>query len=74
MSLSKHRSSRGGSYSQCKQEESNIIYEHIRRIDGAEVTRRYLKSGLLGKGGFANCYITENTETRQKTATKVVLK
>jgi serine/threonine protein kinase len=71
MSLTKNRP-RGSSHS--KQDDSNVIYEHIRRIDGAEVTRRYYKCGLLGKGGFANCFITENTDTRQRTATKVVLK
>jgi hypothetical protein len=34
------------------------IVEHIRRIDGTELTRRYVKCGLLGKGGFANCFTT----------------
>ena len=58
MSLSKHRNSRANS--QSKQEDNNVIYEHIHRIDGAEVMRKYFKCGLLGKGGFANCYITEN--------------
>ena len=36
--------------------------------------RKYQKCGLLGKGGFANCFITENIETKRKAATKVVLK
>lgn len=58
MSVHKYRHSRNNS--QSKQEDNNTIYEHIRRIDGAEVSRKYFKCGLLGKGGFANCYITEN--------------
>lgn len=75
MSLSKHkRTSSRASQSKEKTEDANVISEHVRRIDGEEVVRRYLKCGLLGKGGFANCFITENMETKRKAATKVVLK
>ena len=60
MSLSKHKrtNSRMTSKSKDKLEDSNVINEHVRRIDGEEVTRKYIKCGLLGKGGFANCFIT----------------
>ena len=29
---------------------------------------------MLGRGGFANCYITENIETKRQAATKIVTK
>jgi hypothetical protein len=57
-----------------KTEDQNVLYEHVRRIDGTELVKRYIKCGLLGKGGFANCFITENAETGKKAATKIVLK
>lgn len=76
MSLTKHKrtNSRLSSKSKDKIEDTNVIYEHVRRIDGQEVLRKYLKCGLLGKGGFANCFITENMETKRKSATKIVMK
>lgn len=60
MSISKHKrsNSRLSSKSKEKIEDTNVIYEHVRRIDGEEVVRKHLKCGLLGKGGFANCFIT----------------
>jgi len=29
---------------------------------------------LLGKGGFANCFVTESVETKRRAATKVIEK
>lgn len=57
MSLSKHKRS-GSRLSAREKEDNNVIYEHVRRIDGQEIIRKYMKCGLLGKGGFANCFIT----------------
>lgn len=73
MSISKHKRTTSRAAKE-KVEETNTLYEHVRRIDGTEIVRKYLKCGLLGKGGFANCFITENTETHKKAATKIVLK
>jgi hypothetical protein len=60
MSVSKHKrsSSKVSVREKEKAEDTNIIYEHVRRIDGQEVVRKYVKCGLLGKGGFANCFVT----------------
>lgn len=82
MSLSKAKTNnyRPTSVSKDKNEEGNasqgtsVIMEHVRRIDGTDITKKYLKCGLLGKGGFANCFITENVETKTRAATKVILK
>jgi len=73
MSLTKHKRNSSKPTKE-KAEDQNVIFEHVRRIDGTEIVRKYIKCGLLGKGGFANCFITENAETRKKAATKIVLK
>ena len=73
MSISKYRRN-PSKPSKERTEDQNVLYEHVRRIDGTEIVRKYIKCGLLGKGGFANCFITENAETRKKAATKIVLK
>jgi len=43
------------------EEADEFVIEKIARIDGNETIKKYKKGQLLGKGGFANCYITENT-------------
>lgn len=57
MSLNKHKRNPSRSHKE-KAEEQNVLYEHVRRIDGTEIVRKYVKCGLLGKGGFANCFVT----------------
>ena len=74
MSVSKHKRPQSRTPQKDKVEENNRIYEYVRRIDGTQIVRRYLKCGLLGKGGFANCFISENTESKRRAATKIVLK
>ena len=52
--------------------EEEYIIEKIVRIDGNETVRKYKKAQLLGRGGFANCFVTENLETKKKAATKII--
>ncbi|EKX53816.1 hypothetical protein GUITHDRAFT_64205 [Guillardia theta CCMP2712] len=49
--------------------------EHTKKDSrGVLVTKRYLKGGLLGKGGFAKCFKITDVETNQDWACKVVQK
>lgn len=57
MSVSKHKRN-PSRQPKDKTDDPNLLYEHVRRIDGTEIVRKYIKCGLLGKGGFANCFVT----------------
>ena len=46
------------SLKQISPEKDEYVIEKIARIDGNETVRKYKKGQLLGKGGFANCYVT----------------
>jgi hypothetical protein len=73
MSLQKHRKTESRIVKDKLEEDmNNFIIERVRRIDGQETIRKYQKCGLLGKGGFANCFITENMETKRRAATKII--
>lgn len=40
-----------------RDKDDKYIIQHICSINGKASTRKYIKDGLLGSGGFANCYI-----------------
>lgn len=50
----------------------NSIVEHIVSLSGKETEKVYIKHGLLGRGGFANCYITQKLGSDKLMATKVI--
>ncbi len=47
------------------------IIEHRMSENGRTVVKRYFKGELLGKGGFAKCYLFTDCETNDKWACKV---
>jgi polo-like kinase 1 len=47
------------------------IIEHRISENGRTVVKRYFKGELLGKGGFAKCYLFTDCETNDKWACKV---
>lgn len=50
------------------------ILEELVKINGDKVCKRYVREGFLGKGGFAECYMTYNKETNKRVATKIIPK
>jgi serine/threonine protein kinase len=50
------------------------IVEHLVKINGQKTTKVYQKLSLLGKGGFAECYLTRQRDTGRRAATKVIPK
>ena len=54
--------------------ENDQIFERIVKINGEKSTKVYQRKELLGKGGFANCYLTEQHGTNRKAATKIISK
>ena len=50
------------------------MVEKINKINGEECVKTYKRGNLLGKGGFANCYLTELAGTNKKVAMKVINK
>ena len=55
-----------------KHKPSNVIVEHIVSLSGQEIQKVYTKYGFLGRGGFANCYITKKADSDRFMATKVI--
>jgi hypothetical protein len=47
------------------------IIEHRMSENGRTVVKRYHKGELLGKGGFAKCFLFTDCETNEKWACKV---
>jgi polo-like kinase 1 len=47
------------------------IIEHRMSENGRTVVKRYYKGELLGKGGFAKCFLFTDCETNAKWACKV---
>ena len=47
------------------------IIEHRMSENGRTVVKRYFKGELLGKGGFAKCFLFTDCETNEKWACKV---
>ena len=47
-------------------------YEQIEERQGGQVVRRYLKGKLLGKGGFAKCYLATCLQVRVRPGPPVV--
>ena len=47
------------------------IIEHRMSENGRTVVKRYFKGELLGKGGFAKCFLLTDCETNEKWACKV---
>jgi putative IMPACT (imprinted ancient) family translation regulator len=47
------------------------IIEHRMSENGRTVVKRYYKGELLGKGGFAKCFLFTDCETSEKWACKV---
>ena len=52
----------------------SMIYEQFVNDAGRTVTRTYRRGKLLGKGGFARCYLFTDLETNENFAGKVVQK
>jgi polo-like kinase 1 len=55
-------------------ESPTLITEKLKSKTGETTTRKWVKGGFLGKGGFAKVYEFTNTETRQTYASKVIPK
>lgn len=51
-----------------------LITEKVKSKTGETTTRKWVKGGFLGKGGFAKVYEFTNAETRQVYASKVIPK
>lgn len=54
--------------------KTNNILETIIDIFGQKTEKIYVKKGFLGKGGFANCYITQQVGSDREMATKIISK
>lgn len=50
----------------------NYIVEYVVTLSGIENQKIYLKHGFLGRGGFANCYITQLLGSNRLMATKII--
>ena len=57
-----------------KLDTQTIVEEKIVKLNGEIQIRKYQKSRLLGKGGFARCYEFINLETKEVTAAKIIPK
>lgn len=44
------------------------------KINGEMINKVYKKISLLGKGGFAECYLTQQKGTDKQVATKIISK
>lgn len=55
-------------------EDKDYITEYVQSISGEVSKRKFKKCGSLGTGGFANCFIVENTQTKKRAAAKVISK
>ena len=55
-----------------KKKSKNCIVEYIVSLSGQETKKVYIKHGFLGKGGFANCFITQKMGSDRLMATKVI--
>lgn len=51
---------------------SNYIIEYVVSLSGIESEKIYIKHDLLGRGGFANCYITQLMGSNDLMATKII--
>lgn len=51
---------------------SDCIVEHIISLSGVETEKIYIKRGFLGRGGFADCYITQPLGSKKLIATKII--
>ena len=54
--------------------EPVIIEEKITKVNGDVAVKRYLRGQLLGKGGFAKCFLVTNQETKRNQAAKIITK
>lgn len=50
---------RGGATRKEQSKNNNYIIEYVVSLSGVENEKIYIKHDLLGRGGFANCYITQ---------------
>lgn len=55
-------------------DSGTFIQEKVKGKDGVSSTRKWIKGGFLGKGGFAKVYEMTNAETRDLYAAKVIPK
>lgn len=55
-------------------EASKEITENFVKISGEKATKIYEKVNLLGKGGFAECFLTRQKDTQREAATKIIPK
>lgn len=55
-------------------EDNSIIEERVGHKGACESVRKYMKGKLLGKGGFARCYLATNIDTKNIYAIKIVNK
>lgn len=53
---------------------NDIVEERRKGEDGQVVSYKYLKGKLLGKGGFAKCYLGTSIPSKEQYALKIVLK
>lgn len=51
---------------------NNYIVEYVVSLSGVESEKIYIKHDLLGRGGFANCYITQLMGSNELMATKII--
>ncbi len=54
--------------------KNNYIIEYIVNLTGIETQKVYIKQGFLGRGGFANCFITQQMGSNRLMATKIIEK
>lgn len=53
----------------------DVVEERRKDVDGNYMTvNKYVKGNLLGKGGFAQVFITTNLQSKEKQALKIVAK
>lgn len=50
------------------------IVEEFVKINGEKYNKVYKKVSMLGKGGFAECFLTQQKETNKRMATKIIPK
>lgn len=53
---------------------STMIHEKIKGKNGETTTRKWIKGGFLGKGGFAKVYELTDAESRKVYASKIIPK
>ena len=52
----------------------DTIIETVKTTTGKTIYKKYIKRRKLGSGAFAECYLTENMQTKKVYATKIIAK